>query len=166
MLFSPANDRMKEMVQENYNRIRAEVRQIVADELQRILIQLAELATLQHTVLSLPIQFGTLQNGAHFRHLLREVYGTAPFLGVAVGFLHETCRSLAAKHRDGCGAKSLFISSSAPVPRPAAYACSPSPLSSALTRVSDTVRHGYLILFVKGHCDCFVRLPLASYTKT
>ena len=101
MLFSPANDRMKEMVQENYNRIRAEVRQIVADELQRILIQLAELATLQHTVLSLPIQFGTLQNGAHFRHLLREVYGTAPFLGVAVGFLHETCRSLAAKHRDG-----------------------------------------------------------------
>ena len=36
MLFSPANDRMKEMIQENYNRIRAEVRQIVADELQRI----------------------------------------------------------------------------------------------------------------------------------
>ena len=35
MLFSPANDRMKEMIQENYNRIRAEVRQIVADELQR-----------------------------------------------------------------------------------------------------------------------------------
>jgi hypothetical protein len=30
------NDRMKEMIQENYNRIRAEVRQIVADELQRI----------------------------------------------------------------------------------------------------------------------------------
>ena len=28
--------RMKEMIQENYNRIRAEVRQIVADELQRI----------------------------------------------------------------------------------------------------------------------------------
>ena len=27
---------MKEMIQENYNRIRAEVRQIVADELQRI----------------------------------------------------------------------------------------------------------------------------------
>ena len=27
--------------------------------------------------------------------MLREVYGTAPFLGVAVGFLHETCRSLA-----------------------------------------------------------------------
>ena len=36
MLFSPANDRMKETIQENYNRIRAEVRQIVADELQRI----------------------------------------------------------------------------------------------------------------------------------
>ena len=31
-----SNDRMKEMIQENYNRIRAEVRQIVADELQRI----------------------------------------------------------------------------------------------------------------------------------
>ena len=31
-----ANDRMKEMIQENYNRIKAEVRQIVADELQRI----------------------------------------------------------------------------------------------------------------------------------
>ena len=30
------NDHMKEMIQENYNRIRAEVRQIVADELQRI----------------------------------------------------------------------------------------------------------------------------------
>ena len=30
------NDRMKEMIQENYNRIRAEVRKIVADELQRI----------------------------------------------------------------------------------------------------------------------------------
>ncbi len=30
------NDRMKEMIQENYNRIQAEVRQIVADELQRI----------------------------------------------------------------------------------------------------------------------------------
>lgn len=30
------NDRMKEMIQENYNRIRTEVRQIVADELQRI----------------------------------------------------------------------------------------------------------------------------------
>lgn len=30
------NDRMKEMIQENYNRIRAEVRQIIADELQRI----------------------------------------------------------------------------------------------------------------------------------
>ena len=30
------NDRMKEMIQENYNRIHAEVRQIVADELQRI----------------------------------------------------------------------------------------------------------------------------------
>ena len=30
------NDRMKEMIQDNYNRIRAEVRQIVADELQRI----------------------------------------------------------------------------------------------------------------------------------
>ena len=30
------NDRMKETIQENYNRIRAEVRQIVADELQRI----------------------------------------------------------------------------------------------------------------------------------
>ena len=27
---------MKEMIQDNYNRIRAEVRQIVADELQRI----------------------------------------------------------------------------------------------------------------------------------
>ena len=39
-------------------------------------------------------------------------------------------------------------------------------VSSALTRVSDTVRHGYLILFVKGHCDCSVRLPLASYTNT
>ena len=36
MLFSPANDRMKETIQENYNRIKAEVRQIVADELQRI----------------------------------------------------------------------------------------------------------------------------------
>ena len=30
------NDRMKEMIQDNYNRIRAEVRQIVADELQRV----------------------------------------------------------------------------------------------------------------------------------
>ena len=30
------NDRMKEMIQENYNRIKAEVKQIVADELQRI----------------------------------------------------------------------------------------------------------------------------------
>lgn len=30
------NDRMKEMIQDNYNRIRVEVRQIVADELQRI----------------------------------------------------------------------------------------------------------------------------------
>ena len=30
------NDRMKETIQKNYNRIRAEVRQIVADELQRI----------------------------------------------------------------------------------------------------------------------------------
>ena len=30
------NDRMKEMIQENYNRIRADVRQIIADELQRI----------------------------------------------------------------------------------------------------------------------------------
>ena len=30
------NDRMKETIQENYNRIKAEVRQIVADELQRI----------------------------------------------------------------------------------------------------------------------------------
>lgn len=30
------NDRMKEMTQENYNRIRTEVRQIVADKLQRI----------------------------------------------------------------------------------------------------------------------------------
>ena len=27
------NDRMKEMIQENYNRIKAEVKQIVADEL-------------------------------------------------------------------------------------------------------------------------------------
>lgn len=30
------NDRMKEMIQENYNRIKSEVKQIVADELQRI----------------------------------------------------------------------------------------------------------------------------------
>ena len=30
------NDRMKEMIQENYNRIKADVRQIVADELERI----------------------------------------------------------------------------------------------------------------------------------
>ena len=30
------NDRMKEMIQENYNRIKAEVKQIVANELQRI----------------------------------------------------------------------------------------------------------------------------------
>ena len=30
------NDRMKEMIQENYNRIKAEVKQIVADELHRI----------------------------------------------------------------------------------------------------------------------------------
>ena len=30
------NDRMKEMIQENYNRIKAEVKQVVADELQRI----------------------------------------------------------------------------------------------------------------------------------
>ena len=30
------NDRMKETIQESYNRIKAEVRQIVADELQRI----------------------------------------------------------------------------------------------------------------------------------
>ncbi len=30
------NDRMKEMIQENYNRIKADVKQIVADELQRI----------------------------------------------------------------------------------------------------------------------------------
>lgn len=30
------NDRMKEMIQENYNRIKTEVRQIVSDELQRI----------------------------------------------------------------------------------------------------------------------------------
>ncbi len=30
------NDCMKEMVQENYNRIKSDVKQIVADELQRI----------------------------------------------------------------------------------------------------------------------------------
>ena len=30
------NDRMKEMIQENYNRIKSEVKQIVADELQHI----------------------------------------------------------------------------------------------------------------------------------
>ena len=30
------NDRMKEQIQENYNRIKADVRQIVADELKRI----------------------------------------------------------------------------------------------------------------------------------
>ena len=30
------NDRMKETIQENYNRIKADVRQIVADELERI----------------------------------------------------------------------------------------------------------------------------------
>ena len=30
------NDRMKEQIQENYNRIKAEVKQIVSDELQRI----------------------------------------------------------------------------------------------------------------------------------
>ena len=30
------NDRMKETVQENYNRIKADVKQIVADELERI----------------------------------------------------------------------------------------------------------------------------------
>lgn len=30
------NDRMKEMIQENYNRIKSEVKQIVTDELQRI----------------------------------------------------------------------------------------------------------------------------------
>ena len=30
------NDRMKEQIQENYNRIKADVRQIVADELERI----------------------------------------------------------------------------------------------------------------------------------
>ena len=30
------NDRMKDMIQENYNRIKAEAKQIVADELQRI----------------------------------------------------------------------------------------------------------------------------------
>jgi hypothetical protein len=29
-------DRMKEMIQENYNRIKAEAKQIVADELERI----------------------------------------------------------------------------------------------------------------------------------
>jgi hypothetical protein len=33
---SDGNDRMKEMIQENYNRIKAEVRQIVAHELERI----------------------------------------------------------------------------------------------------------------------------------
>ena len=30
------NDRMKETIQENYNRIKADVKQIVADELERI----------------------------------------------------------------------------------------------------------------------------------
>ena len=30
------NDRMKEQIQENYNRINADVKQIVADELERI----------------------------------------------------------------------------------------------------------------------------------
>ena len=30
------NDRMKETIQENYNRIKADVRQIVAEELERI----------------------------------------------------------------------------------------------------------------------------------
>ena len=30
------NDRMKEMIQENYNRIKEEVKKIVADELERI----------------------------------------------------------------------------------------------------------------------------------
>ena len=30
------NDRMKEQIQENYNRIKSDVKQIVADELQRI----------------------------------------------------------------------------------------------------------------------------------
>ena len=30
------NDRMKEQIQENYNRIKADVKQIVADELERI----------------------------------------------------------------------------------------------------------------------------------
>ena len=30
------SDRMKEQIQENYNRIKADVRQIVADELERI----------------------------------------------------------------------------------------------------------------------------------
>lgn len=30
------NDRMKEMIQENYNRIKSDVRQIVKDELERI----------------------------------------------------------------------------------------------------------------------------------
>lgn len=35
------NDRMKEQIQENYNRIKADVRQIVADELERIKNNLA-----------------------------------------------------------------------------------------------------------------------------
>ena len=43
------NDRMKEMIQENYNRIKADVRQIVADELERIKSDPALVHLLQQT---------------------------------------------------------------------------------------------------------------------
>ena len=43
------NDRMKEMIQENYNRIKADVRRIVADELERIKSDPALVHLLQQT---------------------------------------------------------------------------------------------------------------------
>ena len=70
---------------------------------QHVFIQLTELTILQHTVLSLLIyivQSGAFQDGTHLFHLLREVYGTAPFSGVPVRFFHETLRRLAAKYRN------------------------------------------------------------------
>lgn len=55
-----------------------------------------EICLLYHvTVLFFPIWLGMFQDGTHLCHLLRELYGTAPFSGGSVRIFNETCRRLA-----------------------------------------------------------------------
>ena len=80
------NDRMKEMIQENYNRIRAEVRQIVADELQRIQ---SDPQVMHHRRKEEKVKYYSTFSSFSLRGMWTGVDGYSPFLNISTNELRE-----------------------------------------------------------------------------